>query len=333
MVSDFLLGLAIGDAFGAGIEFQDRYWIRENVDFTRFVNARHAIKVADEKKRAFTENYSPWDYTDDTEMTIGLIKALMSGEPFAEDILVKYWHAEYEKGCLEKGFGRNGHGSMAWFYSGQMSISAIRDFQRHRPNPGNAPAMRAAPLGYLPHTLINDYAAINAQATHPNEQAIISSQCVARAAEFMMVKKGNPTQLIPYCLDHIPMNTDYKNSLHAADLLPKYEQLMPSDFEILCGHQPIQEPYFLPGILGLPSDSKYTAISVLYILKHCKNGFDALKKSIYLGGDVDSVASVTTGIIAGRMGIAEIPEFMQESVENMGYIKHISSIFDKWLTQ
>jgi ADP-ribosylglycohydrolase len=30
---------------------------------------------------------------------------------------------------------------------------------------------------------------------------------------------------------------------------------------------------------------------------------EALKKSIYLGGDVDSVASITTGIIAGKAGL------------------------------
>jgi ADP-ribosylglycohydrolase len=333
MVGDFLLGFAIGDAFGAGVEFQDRRWIRENVDFMRFVNARHRINVPEEKKKAFTENYRPWDYTDDTEMTIGLIRALVSDEPFTEDLLVKYWHTEYEKGRLEKGFGRSGHGSMAWYYSGQMPISAIRDFQKNRLNPGNAPAMRAAPLGFLPDALINEFAAINALATHPNEQAIISSQCVARAAEFMMVKKGKPSQLISYCLDHIPMNADYKKSLYEADHLPGYDQLMPADFEVLCGPQPIQEPYFLPGIHGLPSDSKYTAISVLYILKHSQNGFDALKKSVYLGGDTDSVASLTTGIVGGRTGIAEIPEYMQKALENVDYINTVSLIFDKWLTK
>ncbi len=333
MVSDFLLGLAIGDAYGAGVEFQDRRWIRENVDFTHFVNARHAIKVAKEKKEAFTENYRPWDYTDDTEMTIGLIKALMSGEPFSEELLIKYWQMEYEKGRNEKGFGRNGHGSMAWYYTGKMSIAAIRDFQQQRPNPGNAPAMRAAPLGLLPHTVINEYAAINACATHPNEQAIISSQCIAWAAAFMMVKKGNPSDIIPFCLDHIPMNSDHKDGLYKADQLPAYEKLMGSDFEALCGPQPIEEPYFLPGIYGLPSDSKYTAISVLYVLKHSHNTFDALKKSVYLGGDVDSVASVTTGIIAGRFGLDNIPKYMQEAVENVGYIRDISFMFDKWLTQ
>ncbi|MFT6334835.1 MAG: ADP-ribosylglycohydrolase [Halioglobus sp.] len=32
-IKDLLFGLAIGDAYGAGVEFQDRNWIAENVDF------------------------------------------------------------------------------------------------------------------------------------------------------------------------------------------------------------------------------------------------------------------------------------------------------------
>ncbi|MFW2376664.1 MAG: ADP-ribosylglycohydrolase family protein, partial [Cellulophaga baltica] len=80
MIKEILLGIAIGDAFGAGVEFQDRDWIRQHVDFSKFVNARDQIKVAPEKKEVFTKNYTAWEYTDDTEMTIGLINALNSGE-------------------------------------------------------------------------------------------------------------------------------------------------------------------------------------------------------------------------------------------------------------
>lgn len=86
-VSRFLLGTAIGDAFGAGVEFQDRNWIRAEVDFTTFVNARGQIQVAEDQKALFTQNYTPWDYTDDTEMTIGLMKALADPEAFGEDLL------------------------------------------------------------------------------------------------------------------------------------------------------------------------------------------------------------------------------------------------------
>ena len=314
---NLLIGLSIGDAFGAGVEFQDRGWIRQNVDFTRFVNARHQIQLEDERKALFTDNYHAWDYTDDTEMTIGLVKAMMAPEPFTEELLVRKWQEEYATGVRAKGYGRNGHGSMGWYYRGEKSIEEIRNFQRNRPNPGNAPAMRAVPLGLLPDELINEYAAINARATHPNEMAIISSQLVARAATHLLVLRGDPAMLIAYCRKVIPLNEAYENYLSGIERLPAYEDLTDTDFITLCGPQPIVSPYFLPGIKGVPSDAKFTAGCVLYVLKHSKNAMDALQKSINLGGDVDSVASITTGIMAGSKGLEKVPKFMLEATERI----------------
>ena len=327
-LKNILIGTAIGDAFGAGVEFQDRDWIRNNVDFTSFVSARDKIPVSEEKKEVFTKNYSDWDYTDDTEMTIGLLKALNSDKDFSEDLLVQKWQEEYNKGLVEKGHGRNGHGSMSWYYSGEKTIDEIRSFQKNRKNPGNAPAMRAVPLGLIKEELINEYAAINANATHPNINAIISSQCIARAAEFVLVKKGDRKNIIPYCLKKITLNEEYHTYLNDVEKLGDFNNFTDKDFEVLCGPQPIIAPYFLSGIKGVPSDSKYSAGCVLYILKHCENAFDALKKSVYLGGDVDSIASITTGIMAGLEGLKSIPEFMIENVEGMPYLEQLAEDFE-----
>ena len=328
-MKDILIGIAIGDAFGAGVEFQDRNWIRERVSFASFVNARNQIKVPEEQRILFTKNYQAWDYTDDTEMTIGLIKALISKEPFTEDLLIKCWKEEYEKGVKEKGHGRNGHGSMSWYYSGEKTIEEIRNFQRERPNPGNAPAMRSVPLGLVAEDLINEYASINARATHPNINAILSSQCIARAAEYLLIKKGDQKSIIAYCLDKISLNEPYQIYLNSVDQLGAYDHIQEADFNVLCGPQPIKKPYFLSGINGVPSDSKYTTGSVLYILKYCTSAFDALQKSVYLGGDVDSVASITTGIMAGVRGLDSIPQFMLDSVEGMNYLIKIGAAFEE----
>lgn len=330
MIKDILIGTAIGDAFGAGVEFQDRDWIRENVDFSRLINVRNKIKVSNEKKEIFTKNYIEWDYTDDTEMTIGVMNALSSNEVFSEELLVRKWKDEYEDGVLKKGYGRNGHGSMSWYYSGDKTIEEVRNFQRNRPNPGNAPAMRASVLGLLDESIINEYAFINANATHPNINAILSSQCIARASEFLLVKKGNPLNIIDYCFEKIRLNDEYKEYLKEVNNLELIEELNEYQLTILCGKQPIERPYFLPGIKGVPSDSKYTTGAVLYILKNSETPFDALKKSVFLGGDVDSVASITTGIMAGKFGLKDIPNFMIEKIENILYLEEVANRFHKW---
>ena len=330
-ISDLLLGIAIGDAFGAGVEFQDRDWIRANVDGTKLVNRRATICVSKDQLLWFTQDYQSWDYTDDTEMTIGVLKALMSDKMFSEDLLVECWEGEYLQGKKIKGHGRNGHGSMRWYYEGTKTIGEIRDFQRNRPNPGNAPAMRAVPLGLLEASKANMYAAINAQATHPNINAIIASQCIAQAAAYLLVEGGKQRAIIQHCMDSVDLNEEYRSYLLKVDRLPTYDKLEKGHFECLCGQQPIQAPYFLSGINGVPSDSKYTTGAVLYVLKQSINAFDALLKAVWLGGDVDSIASITTGIMAGKDGIESLPPFMLDRVEGTAYLLALAKSFTDYL--
>jgi ADP-ribosylglycohydrolase len=315
------------------VEFQDRNWIRKNVNFTRFINTRSSIKVLANQIAPFIKNYHEWDYTDDTEMTIGTMKALISDKEFSRSLLIKKWSKEYFKGVKDKGYERNGHGSMSWYYSKEKTIEEIRDFQRDRPNPGNAPAMRAAPIGLIKEEFINKYAAINANPTHPNINAILSSQCIARAARFMLIEKGNLRDIIHYCQQTISLNEEYENYLSKVNQLGNYDDFKLEDFEMLCGHQPIKKPYFLSGIHGIPSDSKYTAGAVLFILKNSQTAMEALKKSIYLGGDVDSVASITTGILAAKTGLDSLPSFMLENVEGKAYLIEIAKQFEETIKQ
>lgn len=123
---------------GAGLEFKSREWIEEHVDFTDYVSTGDGM---------WAEGFKAGVYTDDTEMTIGLVcvpfppclhqccigftavslalcghtqvKALIDaggGDPSEvnEDLLVKYWTAEYRDGKQRLGHGRLGHGSIAY---------------------------------------------------------------------------------------------------------------------------------------------------------------------------------------------------------------------------
>lgn len=324
-IEELLLGIAIGDAFGAGVEFQDYEWIQQQVDFSKFINARANIQVPAAQKAAFVKNYLPWDYTDDTEMTIGLIKALLDDRPFSEALLLEYWEKEYALGITQKGYGRNGHGSIAWYYEGKQSMEDIRAFQQNRPNPGNAPVMRVVPLAFAPTHLINSYATINATATHPHPKAIEASQCIAWAAEFLLCQQGTATEVIPYCLSKTDYSPDFETYLKAVDQLSPNITLQ--NLTTLAGKQPIEAPYFLAGIKGIPSDARYTTGAILFVLKHSSSAFEALKKSVYLGGDVDSVAAVCTGIAAGRWGLDTLPSFMLEQVEGVAYLKQLAQAF------
>lgn len=326
---DLFLGVAIGDAYGAGLEFQDRNWIREHIDFTEFVNKRSDINS--DKIELFTIDYQDWDYTDDAEMTIAVAKAMMSGKPFTEALLIASFSEEYDLAFQKKGYKRNGHGAMRWYFSGEKTIEEIKSFQKDKKYPGNAPPMRAIPLAFAPEELMDAYATVNADCTHPHPLAIASSILVARAAQGILLKKIEPEKVIPYCISFID-EPETIALLKAADELPSPEHLKESAYEILCGPQPIRQDQFLPGLYGLPSNAMQTAVSVLYIVKHAKTPFEALKYSVNIGGDVDSLASICTGILAGKHGISDIPQYMIDHVEGREYVQEIGAKFEEYVS-
>ena len=47
--------------------------------------------------------------------------------------------------------------------------------------------------------------------------------------------------------------------------------------------------------------------------------------AILLGGDVDSIASVCTGILAGRYGLNSLPQFMIDKVEGKDKLEKLAS--------
>ncbi|KOY85208.1 ADP-ribosylglycohydrolase [bacterium 336/3] len=327
-LQDILLGIAIGDAYGAGIEFEDRDWLKANIDFSKFVMRRNDVIKVLNNKGIEVDNYNEWDYTDDTEMTIGCVKTIISGEGISEETLMKYWTLEYEQDKIEKGIGRHGHGSMRWVYNSEKSIEEIKDFQRNRPNPGNAPTMRAIPFGLLPSEQINEYATINAMATHPHPKAVASSILVARLTEFLIIKKRKKTDAYDYCKEHLKnIDQEFLKKFELVEQLPSPNMLQEPDYEILCGKQPIIKPWYPEGIKGLPSDAMQTALSIYYFVKHADTAFEGLKQAIWLGGDVDSVASVVTGILAGLYGIESLPNYMLENVEGRDKLIKLSQ---KW---
>ncbi|MFT6334838.1 MAG: hypothetical protein ACJATI_001584 [Halioglobus sp.] len=48
-------------------------------------------------------------------------------------------------------------------------------------------------------------------------------------------------------------------------------------------------------------------------------------------GDVDSLASITTGILCGKYGTHSLPSYMLESIESPEYIIRIANSFEQFL--
>eukprot|EP01089_Gocevia_fonbrunei_P010543 TRINITY_DN23474_c0_g1_i1.p1 TRINITY_DN23474_c0_g1~~TRINITY_DN23474_c0_g1_i1.p1 ORF type:complete len:487 (-),score=55.59 TRINITY_DN23474_c0_g1_i1:13-1473(-) len=324
---DLLLGVAIGDAYGAGCSFLDRKWIKENVDFTKYFN---------ERKGEWAVNFSPGKYTDATEMTIGTVKALLQDPKVIDkDSLPVIWKGEYERNQKRYGFSRAGHGAIQKFFDGELSLEELRHTNAQKGNPGNGPVIRSLPIGFLGYELFN-YSLANTDATHPHSRARMAAYLVAKAAEYVIIKQNHDrANLIDYLLtklgtvrSELGNDVEFEKLLIAVNNMGDYHNgISTEDYVVLCGPQPV------PGLAinGLPCDAMRTTLTAVYLLKYYRDVFDLLKWSIWIGGDTGSLATVTLGIAVPRDGVDGLPKFLLEGLEDREELVALSNKFKEFV--
>ncbi len=316
-IKDMLVGHGGGDSFGVGVEFSSREWIHANVDFTCFVNNRKGI---------YAEGYEEGRYSDDCEETVGSMKAMMDGREMMAELLLEYWLAEYNAFKKEHGIPRIGQGSIQQYFEGESTIEEVRGLQWKKRYPGNAPPMRALPFGFAGANL-ERYAIINADATHPHSKARAASIIIARATEFFLVNDGEEKDVFRYCLPEIrEMDRETADYLERVESLDS--ELREQDYEVVCGPQPVPD-FPVPNMYGMNADAMRTAGATLHTLKHATDPFDALQRSINYGGDVDSLAAIAVGIMAGRHGLSSLPSFLIDKLEGREYLERVAERFER----
>jgi len=237
------------------------------------------------------------------------------------------------------GKGREGHGSIQNYYDGKKTIEEIRSFQSKKKYPGNAPPMRAIPLGFMGENMF-DLCMRNANTTHPHPKPRAASYIIALATKHLLIDQLPQQSLFPLIIEELiskELDEETIEYLKIIDSIEDYHLYMtdeilylPDKFhEQLCGPQPI--PDWHTTVYGLPSDSMRTAGTVLYILKYYKTPFEALKVCMWIGGDVDSLGSIVLGIIGAKEGLSDIPERMKKDVEDPDYLISIGEGFKNWL--
>jgi ADP-ribosylglycohydrolase len=354
-----VLGDAIGDAFGFGIEMQDAFWIRSAV--TRFDQWPESPVLTDSKK----ENNVRGFYSDDTEMTVGLLKALVrDGVGLSKEGMWQAWTAEWELAKTrplpaEVGGERQGHGSAKHVWRGSMTLDQVREKQAAKTDPGNAPPMRALPLGFVSSAMARErLSAANADATHPHPKARAASFLVATACRLLVVERRPKAELLRSCLDALCSSALREPAteahLEALDGLPdfhsygqRFGSMPPTVHELLCGQQPcpstLNKECGEPGdhaegrrMHGMASDSMRTVGAVLYLVKHHRGPLDVLTASIDLGGDVDSIAALTVGLVGGSSGLGfgepgGLSWKLVEELEGVEYLIQHARAFEAWV--
>jgi ADP-ribosylglycohydrolase len=286
---NMLLGIAIGDAFGAGYEMQPRWKV---------------LKYFTLNKYSRRKGWKAGKYTDDTQMTIALVELLLSSEKFTKEAVADKFVEVYQ---------RDPHGG----YSGEMSkvmksAKTGKDLIKSRKpgSPGNGACMRVVPLGVL-HNLsdVIEYAKTSAQVTHAGPKGETSAVCVAAASHYFYHNLGPPQGVFDYCINACK-GMD-RESIEYFKAVKEMKYLVP---ELLFGEKDRR--------FGVPVDGMRTAGAVLYILaRFSDDPRQTLIESVLLGGDTDSTTAIALGIVAINQGLGNIPKVLIDGLENEGFGK------------
>jgi ADP-ribosyl-[dinitrogen reductase] hydrolase len=290
-IQNMLLGIAIGDAFGAAYEFLagGRRVIAENLDMTCY-----------SKNPSDYFKHTAGRYTDDTQMSIGICELLLSGKKFNLENLADSFVSCYKRDPAV-GYSKR-FDFLATISTGKELIERI-----DAKSEGNGAAMRAIPIGLLADPeRVFEYSLINARLTHDTPIGLASSVSVALASHYYIHNVSGKSLfdfVLPYC-----ERVDGKSAEH----LRKIESMASEDHDVLFGD--------LRENKGVPCEGMKTAGAVFFLLKkYDSNPFELLRQAVLLGGDTDSVASISMGLFAINSGLSDLPRFLFDGLTNHAY--------------
>lgn len=181
-----LLELAIGDAYGAGFEYADESIELGYNDLSRYVqHPKHNIK--------------PGCYTDDTQMSIAIAEAIVSGEPWTPENLADRFVRVFKRDPREGYAGK--------FYDFLVQIKDGEEFlAKIVPNSDKSGAsMRAAPLGVLQSVeKVIEYSHIQAAITHNTPDGINAATAAALMSHYFIYRLGSKKDLGLFLESYVP---------------------------------------------------------------------------------------------------------------------------------
>lgn len=276
-----LLGLAVGDALGSHFEGQSPDWIRSRYPTPEAL-------IADPPS-------TPWHYTDDTQMAIGVAEALIKDGEIAEQSLCEAFVENYEP---YRGYGRGA----------RVILQAMEEGQdcKHWANElfpggsfGNGAAMRVAPVGLLFHRDVDrlwEQARLSALPTHVHPLGIEGAQLLALAVAVALRDEPFDGPTLWEELRRRAATAEFQDRLQSA------EQVQSPDDLLRLGN----------GIAA--QDSVVTSIACFTM--HPGSYEEVVAKALLLGGDTDTIAAMAGALAGAHLGVESLPRRFLERLED-----------------
>ena len=299
-----MVGLAIGDALGAPVEFMSLDEIKR--------------KYGQQGIRGFDSwgGFPPGAYTDDTQMSLataeGCIRAQLRWLDRGICHLPSVVHARY----------------MDWLKTQDDS------FQRRAPGNTCLQALRNHKMGTIEEKINNSKGCGGVMRTAPLGLVVEAGKAFRYGAECAAITHGHPSgyltagflsELICHLtagkslIDAIEISTDeltsYEDHQESLDIIQKAQGLAKSD-------KPVQVAIKMLGGGGVGEEA--LAISLYCSLKFTDDWLGGTLAAVNHSGDSDSTGSITGAILGTMNGLKEIPVSLIERLENQGQIKKLT---------
>jgi poly(ADP-ribose) glycohydrolase ARH3 len=287
-----LLGVAVGDALGAPFEGRPPVSL---VELQALRRTPHELR-----------------YTDDTHMTIGLAQSLVQRRGFDGPHMARRFAENYFKEPW-RGYGAGPprvfqqivDGS-AWDEPAQKLFDGSGSF-------GNGAAMRVAPVALYAYGNLRQVAELarqTARITHAHELGVEGA--VLQACAVALLLASDPGQP----LSRTEFLTALRENIHSAP----YEATL----NRLEGIFPDPDPETVVREIG----NDITALAAVpaalcCFLRHPDSFSDAVLFAIALGGDTDTIASMTGALCGACLGESAIPDTWILSVEGRGPLRRL----------
>ncbi|WP_063830685.1 ADP-ribosylglycohydrolase family protein [Kitasatospora phosalacinea] len=271
---DALQGLSVGDALGA--QFFVPATARTHLD-------------------ARTEPPGPWPWTDDTETACSVYAAQYERGGIDTFDLT---HAFARRHDFDRGYGPAANRMLRLIREGGDARRLAAELFGGQGSFGNGAAMRVAPLGagYAedPAAAVRP-AADTAVTTHTHPQAVDGAIAVAVAAALAVRARTEPTtpaRHLHAVAELTPRGAVHRGLVEAAGLTDRSD---PRAAAALLGN-------------GSRTSAADTVPYALWCAAHWLTDYpSAVWAAIGAGGDVDTVAAITGGVVAARTGTDGIP--------------------------
>jgi len=309
-----LVGLSVGDALGAPVEFLTRKdIIKSHGRVTDYVKALSGHSFS---------NFNPGQYTDDAQLAIAMAQSLVNQKKFDYQDFASNLIEWYKKGDF-RAAGKATRAACKNLIRGKALESGISDAC------GTGAATRAAPLGLIYNglgqdsgrSLVSDciYSSI---LTHRDQRAFASAAAVARSVNY--VKQLNGYLDVQHFLKCVSDFTGYTETVNTKGVPENNGETLESKLKSL-NHlrgESFEKAMKKIGYGGHVFECVPSAI--LAFVKSPDDFERTIVSAVNSGGDSDSRAAIAGAISGAYNGIEKIPRRFLDNLENKDLIISLS---------